>query len=123
MNTNDEKIQWHPAFDAALCIELNEDLGILDIWNEYMLSKKPMQIDVLIIKKEAGKRIRKKIGHLFRKHNIIEYKSPEDYLSINDFYKVYGYTCFYQSDTKKVCEIDPTELTITFVSEKDDTTP
>ena len=25
MNTNDEKIQWHPAFDAALQIELGEE--------------------------------------------------------------------------------------------------
>ena len=47
--------------------------------------------------------------------DIIEYKSPEDYLSINDFYKVYGYTCFYQSETKRVREIPPEELTITFI--------
>ena len=37
--------------------------------------------------------------------SIIEYKSPDDYLTINDFYKVYGYCCFYQSDTEHVCEI------------------
>ena len=29
---------------------------------------------------------------------------------------MYGYACFYQSDTEKVCEIHPAELTITFVS-------
>ena len=45
----------------------------------------------------------------------MEYKSPEDYLTINDFYKVYGYCCFYQSDTEHVCEISPEELTITFI--------
>ena len=45
----------------------------------------------------------------------MEYKSPEDYLTINDFYKVYGYCCFYQSDTEHVCEIPPEELTITFI--------
>ena len=42
-------------------------------------------------------------------------KSPDDYLTINDFYKVYGYCCFYQSDTEHVCEILPEELTITFI--------
>lgn len=36
-------------------------------------------------------------------------------MNINDFYKVYGYTCFYQSNTEKVREINPTDLTITFV--------
>ena len=52
---------------------------------------------------------------IFRKYNIIEYKSPDDHLTINDFYKVYGYCCFYQSDTNGVCQIPPEELTITFV--------
>ena len=50
-----------------------------------------------------------------RNEIIIEYKSPGDNLSINDFYKVYGYACIYQSDTDKVGEIDPEELTLTFV--------
>lgn len=116
MVQNMGKLQWHPAFDAALHIELEEDLNILDIKNEYTLSKKPMRLDILIVKKEGSRKVKKTFGHIFRKHNIIEYKSPEDYLSINDFYKVYGYTCFYQSDTEKVCEIHPTEITITFVS-------
>ena len=57
-----------------------------------------------------------KIGRIFRGHNIIEYKSPEDSLSVNDFYKVYGYTCFYQSNTDHVKEIDSEDMTITFVS-------
>ncbi len=37
--------------------------------------------------------LNKSVGdRIFRTYNIIEYKSPDDYLSINDFYKVYGYT-------------------------------
>lgn len=44
-----------------------------------------------------------------------EYKSPDDYLSIDDFFKVYGYACFYKADTGKVNEIKADELTITFV--------
>ena len=30
MNTNDEKIQWHPAFDAALQIEFGEEAEYLE---------------------------------------------------------------------------------------------
>ena len=75
-----------------------------------------MLIDVLVIKKNSEDRIRKNIGHIFRKYNIIEYKSPEDYLSIDDFYKVYGYCCFYKSQTKRQNDIKVDELTITFVS-------
>ena len=68
-----------------------------------------------IIKKLKDVPIRKTIGRIFRKHNIIEYKSPGDSLSINDFYKVYGYACIYQSNTDRIKEIDPQELTLTFV--------
>ncbi|MEZ3433479.1 MAG: hypothetical protein K1W34_02400 [Lachnospiraceae bacterium] len=109
------KLQWHPAFSAALHIELEKELDVLYIEEEHVLSRKPMQVDILVIKKEKNISVKKNIGQIFRKYNIIEYKAPGDSLSINDFYKAYGYTCFYQSDTKKVMEIDPQELTITFV--------
>ncbi|HJF93614.1 MAG TPA: 3-isopropylmalate dehydrogenase [Lachnoclostridium phocaeense] len=36
-------------------------------------------------------------------------------MSINDFYKVYAYACLYQSDTDRVMEVDPEEITLTFV--------
>lgn len=111
----DGRLQWYSGFSAALRVELEDELDELCIEDEHMLSKKPMQIDVLVVKKKGEQPIRKNIGRIFRKHNIIEYKSPEDYLSINDFYKVYGYTCFYQSETKRVKDIPPEEITMTFI--------
>lgn len=48
-------------------------------------------------------------------HNIIEYKSPDDTSTIDDFYKVYGYACFYKADTEKTDEIKIHDLTLTFV--------
>lgn len=111
----DGRLQWHSGFSAALRVELEDELDELCIEDEHMLSKKPMQIDVLVVKKKGEQPIRKNIGRIFRKHNIIEYKAPEDYLSINDFYKVYGYTCFYQSETKRVKDIPPEEITMTFI--------
>ena len=114
MNTEGEKIQWHPAFDAALQIELGEEAKYLTFEPEHLLSKKPMQIDVLV-KNEKKVKIRKNIGRIFRQHNIIEYKSPEDHLNIDDFYKVYGYTCIYKTEVEKVNQIPAEELTITLV--------
>lgn len=111
----DGKQQWHPAFGAALRIELADELDKLQIEDEHLLSKKPMQVDYLIVKNDENQVIHKNIGQLFRKYNIVEYKSPEDNLSINDFYKAYGYACFYQSDTEKITEVLPEELGITFV--------
>ena len=108
-------LQWHAAFFAGLQIELEEEAEYLIFENEHMLSTKPMQVDVLVIKKNSERAIQKNIGQIFRKHNIIEYKSPDDYLSIDDFYKVNGYACFYKADTKKADEIKADEVTISFV--------
>ena len=85
-------LQWHPAFYADLQIEFREETEKLKFEREYLLSSKPMAIDVLIIKKKDAEPIHKNIGKIFRKYNIIEYKSPSDSLSVDDFYKVYGYT-------------------------------
>ena len=114
MNTNDDKIQWHPAFDAALQIELEDEAEYLEFEPEHLLSKKPMQIDVLV-KNEKTVKIKKNIGRIFRQYNIIEYKSPDDKLNIDDFYKTYGYACLYKSETGGIDEIPATELTITLV--------
>jgi len=114
LNTNDEKIQWHPAFDAALQIELGEETKYLEFDSEHLLSKKPMQIDVLV-KNERHVKIQKNIGRIFRQYNVVEYKSPEDDLNIDDFYKVYAYACIYKADTETVDFIPAAELTITFV--------
>ena len=112
------RIQWHPAFYAGIQIELESESANLIFESEHNLSKKPMRIDVLIIKKLAEDAIHKNIGRIFKKYNIVEYKSPADYLSIDDFYKVYGYACFYKSETKKVDGIKITDVTITFASRK-----
>ena len=108
------KLQWHPAFGAALRITLRDEMDHLEMHEEYLLGRKPLQMDILLIKNPKNIPVRKSIGQIFREHNIIEYKSPDDYLSINDFYKVYGYACLYQSDTDWMMQIDPGELTITF---------
>ena len=115
---NGKLLQWHPAFYADLQIEFREETEKLKFEREYLLSSKPMAIDVLIIKKKDAEPIHKNIGKIFRKYNIIEYKSPSDSLSVDDFYKVYGYTNFYKADTGKVNEIPIQELTITLVSKR-----
>lgn len=109
---------WHSAFYAGIQIELEDDADNLVFENEHQLSTQPMEIDVLIIKKETARPVKKNIGKIFKKYNIIEYKSPDDSLSVDDFYKVYGYTCFYKADVRYINSIPAEELSITFVSER-----
>lgn len=56
------KIQWHPAFCSAIRLELREDKEFLEYFNEYNLNTKPLQIDLLIIKKLCKTELRNEIG-------------------------------------------------------------
>lgn len=108
-------LQWHPAFYAGIQIEFEKERDKLIFENEHQLGTKPKQIDVLIIKKNSNEPIQKNIGRIFRKHNIIEYKSPTDYLSIDDFYLIYGYACLYKADVQKIDDILANDITLSFV--------
>ena len=67
-----KKIQWHPGFYAATEIELHQNRKDLEFHREYNLSKKPLQIDLLIIEKLKDVQIQNEIGRLFRKYNIVD---------------------------------------------------
>ncbi|MBR3823727.1 MAG: hypothetical protein IKJ39_00855 [Lachnospiraceae bacterium] len=87
---------------ASLQIELCEEEDKVNFESEHQLGTRPMMIDVLIIKKNSDEPMENNIARIFRKYNIVEYKSPRDHLSIDDFYKVYGYACFYKADVSSV---------------------
>ena len=110
------KLPWHPAFYAGIQIEFEKEADKLTFENEHQLGTDPMRIDVLIIKKRTQEQIQKNIGRIFREYNIVEYKSPEQYLSIDAFYKVLGYACFYKSDVQYVDSIKVDGITISYVS-------
>ena len=108
-------LQWHPAFQAVLQIEFAEEAKYLQFLKEYNLTDSPLRIDTLIIKVDAGVKIQKKIGRIFRGYNIIEYKGPKDSHTVNSFFKVISYAGLLQSGTRREREIPPEEITITLV--------
>lgn len=55
---NNQVLQWHPGFQAAVQIELQEDREYLQFEKEYNLTEKPLRIDTLIIKVKEGHRIK-----------------------------------------------------------------
>lgn len=113
-----EKIKWHPAFAAAIQLELKDYKEELEFQTEYQLTDEPLRIDVLVIKKIKDVEITKSIGKMFRKYNIFEYKSPTDYISIDDYYKVKAYAYLYKALTEGTNNIDIKEMTITLTSSK-----
>ena len=113
----ENKKQWHPVFCAAMELEFREDRDILEYDREHNLSKKPLQIDLLVIKKEPNRKLKNEIGDFFLEHNIIEYKSPGDDLNLDTFYKVLGYACLYKYETGSVDEVLDTDITISLLRE------
>ena len=107
-------IAWHPAFVEALQLELEAYQDYLEFYTEYQLSSEPLRIDCLVIKKSSDLVIKKNIASIFREVNLLEYKSPDDYISVADFYKVYGYACLYASFEK----VPVTNMTISFVGSR-----
>jgi len=107
-----EKIQWHQGFRGGIEFELREFRDRLVYDPEYHLSKESLVMDLLIIYKRSDERLDHPIAGVFRKYNIVEYKSPKDGLTIDDYYKVIGYACLYKGLGKKVGEVSERELTV-----------
>ena len=106
----DTNTQWHLGLKPAVDLELAEERANLSYFRDFSLNQQALEIDLLIIKKKDNQQIKNEIGKLFRKYNIIEYKSPKDELSIDTLYKVGAYTSLYKAygdtvDERKVDEI------------------
>lgn len=110
-------IQWHPGFYGAAELEFISNKGDLEFQREFNLSKEPIRMDLLIIKKLSNIRTKNEIGHIFRKFNVVEYKSHDDALSIDDYYKTVGYACLYKGLGETVDQIPANELTISIFRE------
>ena len=113
-NGDHSPIAWHPAFIEALQLELEAYGDFLEFHPEYQLTSEPLRIDCLVIKKPPDLVIKKNIAAIFREANLVEYKSPYDYISVDDFYKVYGYACLYAF--KENAPI--TSMTISFIESR-----
>ena len=111
----DTKVQWHPGFVAAMNLELAKNRDDLIFVKEYNLNTKPLEIDLLVIKKDTDASIENEIGEIFKGHNILEYKSPQDHLDIDTFYKVGAYASLYKSYGETVDAIKADDITVSLV--------
>jgi len=109
------KTPWHPAFVQAMQQELFDYLDSLEFKSEHPLNTEPLCIDLLVIKKPKDVVIDKNIARIFRADNILEYKSPGDYLAVNDFLKVNAYAYLYAAITPGV---DFADMTLSFVENR-----
>lgn len=111
------KSHWHPAFCGATEWELKKNKKDLIFEPEHQLSKEPLRMDMLVIKKNPVAIIENEIGRIFKQHNVVEFKGSGDGLTVDDYYKVIGYACLYKGLGKHVNEIPANELTVTLMRE------
>jgi hypothetical protein len=104
-------IPWHPAFVQAIQLELEQYQDVLEFRSEYRLTAEPLEIDVVIVKKAPEAIIEKNIARIFKRVNLLEYKSPDDYFSVYDFYKVLGYAYLYAALNQTLIE----DMTISII--------
>lgn len=112
------QIDWHSGFAGGLNLCMKEHMQDIEISREVQLTKKPIRMDCLILKKKDDVVIENDLGRGFRGHNIIEYKNPDDELNIDVVWKTIGYAGIYKSLGRSVNEIPAEELTITIVRTK-----
>jgi hypothetical protein len=95
-------------------MELYDYRDALEFHSEYQLTSEPLRIDCVVIRKAKDVEIKKNIAAIFREWNLFEYKNPGDYVSVDDFYKVYGYACLYASFRK----VPVTGVSVSFVESR-----
>ncbi|MDE6364721.1 MAG: hypothetical protein K2L86_10775 [Lachnospiraceae bacterium] len=111
MDTPD-KIQFHPGFYGAAELEFRLETAEIEFNIEYNLSKEPLRVDLLVVGKQNDMQIENEAGRIFKRYNIIEYKSPDDGLTIDDFFKTIGYACLYKAFGKTVNQIPEEQVTV-----------
>lgn len=112
VENENERIQWHEPFYAALELDFHEDKEELTFEREVELGKNPVRMDMLILHNNSEKQLKSELGHIMRRVNIIEYKSPEDGLTIDDFYKAISYALMYKALQKHVNLVPVGDLTV-----------
>ncbi len=117
MKKESDKILWHLGVYGAAELELVRNKDELEFEREYNLSKEPLRVDLLIVKKRENVEIENEIGRIFKKFNVLEYKSPDDGMTIDDYFKTVGYACLYKGLGETVNAVPAEELTVSLFRE------
>ena len=113
MSIKDEigRTEYHYGFYGAIHTVYEPTCVKMEYLQEFELGDEPVRMDMLILKHDATL-LTDPIGSFFKTYNILEYKSPEDHLSINDFYKAQGYALIYKGLSKTADTVPLDELTV-----------
>ena len=109
------RTRFHYGFYSAMKVEYDLRSAAVTYEQEKQLGEDPVRLDFLIIKKDTAVSLDDPIGQFFNRVNLFEYKSPEDGMSVDDFYKAQGYGLIYKGFDRKVNELPIEDITLTLV--------
>ena len=109
---------WHSWIDSLLNIYLHQFESVT-IQSEAKLGVQPPRADFVIVNDDQHVDLLLEIFDIFREHNIIEFKSPDDELSLFTLRKGIGYAQFYiYVMHEKGIDIKPDQVTLTFIRDR-----
>lgn len=109
-----ERTPYHgAAFGVFSCLfnkyQKNGNVALID---EHRLSKEPLRIDIVVIKKNRDIELEPVWTKIFREHNLVEYKSPADKApTFEVFCKLMGYAWIYAAQEK----VKISDMTVTII--------
>lgn len=106
-------IKHHAGFVSGLELLFWRYREQVDIEPEKWLSTEGIRMDVLILKKDPFMELDFDIGRIFKGHNILEYKRPDDKLNIDVFAKVMAYANLYKAQGIPVNAISYSDISAT----------
>ena len=109
------RTRFHYGFYSAMKVEYDLRSAAVTYEQEKQLGEDPVRLDFLIIKEDAAVSLEGPIGQFFKRVNLFEYKSSEDGMSVDDFYKAQGYGLIYKGFDRKVNELPIEDMTLTLV--------
>ncbi|MBQ7263907.1 MAG: hypothetical protein IJR14_09350 [Synergistaceae bacterium] len=104
------RLDYHHGFYAS--VRFLWETPQLTFLQEHELGEGPPRLDMLIVGPGGEAGLKDPVGSFFRGHDIIEYKSPEDALTIDDLYKAQAYACLYKSMAEGVDAVPIGEMTV-----------
>ena len=109
-----ERTPYHGATFGALSSVLCDyrQHGRVTFIDELRLSKEPLRIDIVVIKKNRDIKLKPVWAKIFRGHNLMEYKSPVDKPpTLAVFNKMIGYAYIYAAQK----ELEISDVTATLI--------
>ena len=103
---------WHAGFEALLRIEMHKFADMVHISTEEEIGEVPPRTDFVILVEDEKVEFEKAIFRIFRKINILEYKSHHDSLNERILRKVCGYANLYIGVAEHEGERPSDEVTI-----------